>query len=119
MPNQSFLNFFNVGGLNDFLRNQITFAGLNEFQVRTNSVAAFMLGFQFNPYNNLYTTLRANAALHDFSYDWSNVISSGSLLSGYSFTVGYASVLGPIQISAMYSDQARQFSGYVNIGFHF
>ncbi|HEV8513662.1 MAG TPA: patatin-like phospholipase family protein [Cyclobacteriaceae bacterium] len=117
--NQSFLNFFNVGGLNDFLRNQITFAGYNEFQVRTNSVASFMMGFQFNPYNNLYTTLRANAALYNFNYDLSNVINSGSFLSGYSFTVGYASVLGPIQISAMYGDQSRQFSGYVNIGFHF
>jgi len=117
--NQSFLNFFNVGGLNDFLRNQITFAGLNEFQVRTNSVGAFMLGVQLNPYNNLYTTLRTNVALYDFSYDWSNILNSGSFLSGYSFTVGYASVLGPIQISAMYNDQSRQFSGYVNIGFHF
>jgi NTE family protein len=113
--NQSFLNFFNVGGLNDFLRNQITFAGLNEFQVRTNSIAAFMMGLQFNPYNKLYTTLRANVAL----YDWSKTASSQNFLSGYSFTVGYASALGPIQISAMYNDQSRDFSGYVNIGFHF
>lgn len=117
--NQSFLNFFNVGGLNDFLRNQITFAGLNEFQVRTNSVAVFQLGLQYNPYTNLYTTLRANAGLHDFSYEWTNIVNSGSFISGYSFTVGYASVLGPIQISTMYNDQSGKFSGYVNIGFHF
>ena len=113
--NQSFLNFFNVGGLNDFLRNQITFAGLNEFQVRTNSIATFMMGLQISPYNKLYTTLRANVAL----YDWLKTSSSENFLSGYSFTVGYASALGPIQISAMYNDQSRNFSGYVNIGFHF
>jgi NTE family protein len=117
--NQSFLNFFNVGGLNDFLRNQITFAGLNEYQVRANSMAAFMMGFQFNPYNSIYTSLRANVGLSDFAYDWSKILSSGNFLSGYSFTVGYASILGPIQISAMYNDQSRNFSGYVNIGFHF
>jgi len=74
-----------------------------------------MMGLQFNPHNNLYTTLRANVAL----YDWSKTASTENFLSGYSFTVGYASVLGPLQISAMYHDQSRQFSGYVNIGFHF
>jgi hypothetical protein len=26
---------------------------------------------------------------------------------------------GPIQISAMYDDQSPNFSGHVNIGFHF
>jgi NTE family protein len=77
------------------------------------------MGAQFNPYSNLYTTLRANVALYDFAYEWSKILTSGSFLSGYSFTVGYASVLGPIQISAMYNDQSRKFSGYVNIGFTF
>jgi len=30
----------------------------------------------------------------------------------------YASILGPIQNLTMYNDQSRNFSGYVNIGFH-
>jgi NTE family protein len=116
---QSFLNFFNVGGLSDFLRNQITFAGLNEYQLNTNSIATFMLGLQYNPYNNLYTTVRANVGLYDFAYAIPEAFDTGKFLSGYSFTVGYSSALGPIQISAMYNDQSSNFSGYVNIGFHF
>jgi NTE family protein len=116
---QSFLNFFNVGGLNDFLRNQVTFAGLNEYQLNTNSVAALMMGLQYNPYSNLYTTLLANIGLYDFTYEMPEAFDTGNFISGYSFTVGYASALGPIQISAMYNDQSRNFSGYVNIGFHF
>jgi len=34
---QAFLNFYSVGGINDFIRNQITFVGLGENQVNTNS----------------------------------------------------------------------------------
>lgn len=117
--NQAFLNYFNVGGLNDFLRNQITFAGLNEYQLKTNSVAALMVGTQVKPLGSLYTTLRANIGLYDFAYDVSDSGDSGNFLSGYAFTVGYDSGLGPIQVSAMYSDQSKDFTGYVNIGFHF
>jgi NTE family protein len=117
--NQSFLNFFAVGGLTDFLRNQITFAGLNEYEVHTNSIAVLMTGLQYSPFTNLYTTLRANIALYDFTYELPEAFDTGNFLSGYSFTVGYASALGPIQLSAMYNDQSRNFSGYVNVGFHF
>lgn len=117
--NQAFLNFFNVGGLNDFIRNQITFAGLNEYQVKTNSVATFGLGVQYNPFSSIYTTLRANVGLYNFTYEIPEAFDNGSFLSGYSFTVGYDSPIGPIQFSTMYSDQSGDFSGYVNIGFHF
>lgn len=117
--NQAFLNFFNVGGLNDFIRNQITFAGLNEYEVKTNSIATFGLALQYNPFNNIYTTLRANAGLYNFTYEIPEAFDDGSFLSGYALTVGYDSPIGPIEFSTMYSDQSGDFSGYVNIGFHF
>jgi NTE family protein len=116
--NQSYLNFFNVGGLTDFLRNQVTFAGLNEFQVRANSIGVFALGVQYNPFKSLYTTLRANVGLQDFSYD-DGTFDSGEFLSGYSLTIGYNSAIGPLQFSTMYCDQSGKFLGYVNIGLHF
>lgn len=117
--NQAFLNFFNVGGLNDFLRNQVTFVGLNEYQVRANTVAVLMMGAQYRPLTSLYTTLKANIGAHNFTYEMPDAFDSGNFLSGYSLTVGYDSGIGPIQISAMYSDQSKDFTGYVNIGFHF
>jgi NTE family protein len=116
--NQSYLNFFNVGGLTDFLRNQITFAGLGEFQVRGNSVAVLALGAQYNPIKSLYVSVRANAALSNFSYT-NGSMDSGDFLSGYALTAGYNSALGPLQFSMMYCDQTGKFVGYANIGLHF
>jgi NTE family protein len=115
---QSYLNFFGVGGLTDFLRNQVTFAGLSELQIKTNSVAVFALGFQYNPFKSLYTALRANIGLYDFSYT-GGTFNSGEFLSGYALTVGYNSAIGPLSFSTMYCDQSGKFLGYVNIGMHF
>jgi NTE family protein len=117
--NQAYLNYFNVGGINDFLRNQITFVGLAEYQALSNSVAALMFGLQYKPFNSLYTIFRANVGVYDFAYERLENLNSGNFLSGYALTVGYASGFGPIQLSAMYNDQSRDFVGYVNIGFHF
>jgi NTE family protein len=115
---QSYLNFFNVGGLTDFLRNQVTFAGLGEFQVKTNSIGVVALGVQVNPFKSLYTSLRANVALHDFAFVDGD-FDRGEFLSGYALTIGYHSAIGPLQFSTMYCDQSGKFLGYVNVGFHF
>lgn len=116
--NQSYLNFFNIGGINDFLRNQITFVGLNEYQALSNSIAAALLGVQYNPIPNVYALLRANAGVYNFTSS-SESLSSENILSGYAFTLGYSSGFGLIQLSAMYNDQSRAFGGYVNIGYQF
>ena len=97
----------------------MTFVGLNEYQVRANSIAVLMLGAQYRPLTSLYATLRANVGAYNFTYEMPDASDTGNFLSGYSLTVGYDSGLGPIQISGMYSDQTKDFTGYVNIGFHF
>lgn len=115
---QAYMNFFNIGGINDFLRNQVTFVGLNEYQALSNSIAALMLGVQYNPVTNVYTLLRTNVGVYNFTTPGQS-LSSENFLSGYAFTVGYASGFGLVQLSAMYNDQSSDFSGHVNIGFHF
>jgi len=116
--NQSYLNFFNIGGLNDFLRNQITFVGLNEYQALSNSITAVLVGVQYNPIPNVYTLLRSNVGVYNFT-DTKESLSSKNILSGYALTMGYSSGFGLIQLSAMYNDQSRSFGGYVNIGYQF
>jgi len=115
----AYLNFFNVGGINDFLRNQISFTGLTEYEVNTNSVGVAMLGFQYQLIKSLYATTRINAGLYDFLNPPNNTLAKGKFLSGYGLSIGYDSSFGPISLSAMYSDQAKSVYGYVNIGFHF
>ena len=44
------------------------------------------------------------------------VFTTPDFLSGYALTFTYNFALGPLELSAMYSDQSRQKMGYVNIG---
>lgn len=116
---QAFLNFYSVGGINDFIRNQIPFVGLTENQGNTRSIAAFLAGVQFEPYPNLLATVRGNVGLIDFLDKQLDQLTTGNLLSGYGLSAGYRSPIGPFEITLMYNDKTNQFKGYVNMGFTF
>jgi len=114
----AYLNFLNVGGLIDFLRNQIPFAGLNEYEINTNSVSVVALGFQYQLLKNLYATIRFNGAVYDF-VDRRDEVSIPKYLTGTALSIGYDTGIGPISISGMYANESRALAGYVNIGFNF
>lgn len=111
-----YFNFWSVGGINDFIRNQIPFVGISENQVNTGSVSAVLLGLQYEPFSNFIATFRANVGYFDYV---SRDPSDWRLLSGYALSGGYRSPIGPIEISLMYGDQSKTFLGYVNVGFTF
>jgi len=115
----AYFNFYNVGGINDFLRNQIPFVGLQEYQFNTNGIAVLMLGTQYQLLKSVYATARINAAAYNHEKTLLKSADRPAFLSGYGLSIGYDSSFGPISISAMYSDQAQNVYGYVNIGFHF
>lgn len=115
---QTVFNDFVIGGLTRMFRNQILFAGLEEGSFFTSSVGAFGLGLRVHATNNLYTTLRSNALIYDY-LNPSNQFKSPSFLSGHSLTLGYNFALGPLELSAMYSDQAKTFTAYINLGVPF
>lgn len=118
-PQRAFLNHYSVGGLHDFLRNQIPFAGFKENKINTNSIISFQLGLQIEPLKNFYTTLRANMALYDFigldPAEWGD----SNFLSGYSLSAGLRSIIGPIELSLLYNDQKRSLAGHLMVGFAF
>lgn len=118
-PERSFLNYYSVGGLQDFLRNQIPFAGLKENQVNTNSVASFQLGVQVQPIKNFFVSLKSNTALYDFTELQPREWTKSNFISGYSLSAGYSSILGPIELSLLYNDQSKKFAGYIVVGFAF
>jgi NTE family protein len=114
----AYINFWNIGGINDFVRNQVPFAGLPEFSVNSHSVSVLMLGLQYQISRSLYTTLRVNSAMYDF-LDLQNNFKSAKFLTGSALSVGYDSGIGPISVSAMYSAESNHVYGYVNVGFPF
>ena len=99
-------------------RNQILFAGLEEGTITTPSVAAMQLGFRYQLFNNGYAIARANALINNF-ISTNNILQKPNFLSGYALSFGYNFALGPLEVSAMYSDQSRRIHSYINLGISF
>ena len=112
------LNNFSIGGINGNFRNQVRFAGLQEATVNSATVAVLQLGLRYTLFNNIYIIGRANGLVKDFATE-RNATSTKSFLSGYALTFAYKSPIGPLELSAMYSDQSKQLQSYVTFGIPF
>jgi NTE family protein len=113
-------NSFQVGGIGENVVNQIQFAGLYESQVRTGSILAGQVGLQWKFLSSTYLTGRINLAVYDFyGVPFNTLHIDSNFLSGYALTVGTTSPLGPIEISAMYSDQSGKVIPNLNLGYRF
>lgn len=114
---QSLMNDFVIGGLNNVIRNQVTFAGLPDAAIFTSSVVSAQAGYQHQIIKNLFITGKVNALWFDFvksNYRLNTVRRQGF---GGSLTAGYKTPLGPVEASLMYSDLGKQVLPYFNIGY--
>ena len=112
------LNNFLIGGINGNFRNQVRFAGLQEATVNSSGAAVLQVGVRYSIFNNAYIIGRANALLKDFATT-KNSTSAGTWLTGYALTFAYKTPIGPLELSAMYSDQSRRVQSYVLFGIPF
>ncbi|MEP7254580.1 MAG: patatin-like phospholipase family protein [Ferruginibacter sp.] len=115
-PNE--LNNFLIGGINGSFRNQVRFAGLEEATVNSSSVVSLQMGLRYNPLNNIYVIGRINGLVKDFATN-NNTTSNITALSGYALTFAYRTPIGPLELSAMYSDQSKKLQSYVLFGISF
>ena len=116
--NRSILNEFIVGGLTKTIRNQVLFAGLEENSLNSSGVAALQLGLRYEMFNNLFLMGKVNGLVNDF-IDIDNALKKPTFFSGYSVGFAYNFALGPLEISAMYSDQTKRVRSYINLGIPF
>ncbi len=114
---QAMINDFVVGGLNNVIRNQVTFAGLPEASIYTSSVVSVQAGYQHELFSNLFLTGKVNMLWYDFIHN--NFVLNNTTRHGLgsSLTLGYRTFLGPIEASLMYSDMNHQVLPYFNIGY--
>jgi len=116
---QDILNMFNMGGTNNILDNQITFAGLSKYDVNSNSIIAGGLGLRYNVWEDLYLTPIVNAALYDFEFSEIGLISMDNFVFGAGIDLGYDTAIGPIEITISYSPQKENVLAYLNLGWSF
>ena len=113
-------NAFQLGGVGENLVNQVQFYGLNDTEIKTGSVVAAQLGLQYKLSKSIYLAGRANFSLYDFHDRSFNELTGGeNFLSGYALTLGFDSVIGPIEITSMFCDQDGRFRTNLNLGFRF
>ena len=112
------MNEFSIGGLTDQFHNQVTFAGLREGTFYSSSIAEGMLALRYQLFDNVLITGKANVMFNNFVTK-SAFFNTPDFLSGYALTFTYMFALGPLELSAMYSDQSRSLLGYLNIGIPF
>ncbi len=116
---QGFINNFNVGGTQAFLDNQMTFWGLNEYELMTESVFTGQIGYQYHVGRGLFASAITNAALYDFRLNKPEEISSENLMYGGALSMGYDSLVGPLELTFAYSPQTNRITGYLNLGWAF
>lgn len=122
-PTNTLFNNFMIGGLVQNFRNQIPFIGFSEFQLTTNNYIGVMFSIQWECSRNLYITPRMNAGnyvqtFQDY-YLTDAFLNHSNYLTGYGVTFGYNSFLGPLEFTFMRSEELKNFTTYVNLGYTF
>lgn len=115
---QFFFHDFIVGGMKPIMRNQVSFAGIPDAGVSTNSLVKGALNWRYQFTTSIYTALTFNMMYTSFLKEplESN---PDKLFSGYGFTLGIDSPIGPLEFSLMYGDRFKHIRNYVNLGFRF
>lgn len=116
---QGFINMFNVGGIEPFLRDQIAFAGLTEYSIMTKSIFAGAIGWQYNVWDRFYLTPVFNAAIYDFELPVLVTITRDNFIFGASLDFGFLTAAGPLKTTFSYSPQLNKLLAFVNFGWSF
>ena len=116
---RNIMNEFSIGGYFNSYHNQVSFVGLREGTFYSASLAELQLGLRYQLFSNTFITGRANVLFNNFVKADNTFFNTPDFLSGYGLTFSYLFALGPLELSAMYSDQSKRVLGYVNIGIPF
>ncbi|WP_439182667.1 patatin-like phospholipase family protein [Carboxylicivirga taeanensis] len=118
--NKTIFEDFIVGGIQPLFESHIPFAGVNDAQLHSNSVASIGLGAQYKVFGEIYTLLRGNVGYFGFNNPIkANAFDKATLLSGAALSVAYNSSALPLEFSVMYSPKIKKVYSHVNIGFYF
>ena len=113
---------FILGGLNTavlFLEREMTriaAVGLKSQELVGRHIQFLQAGLQYELSTNLFMLLRANAG-NTFE-DWEFDFSSDRFESGVGLTLGLATPIGPVELSAMHGSR-HNFVSHLNIGMKF
>lgn len=116
---QGFLHAYNIGGVNEVITHQMEFIGLKEFAIISPSIFSAQVGWQRKLSRRFLTSLAFQAGYYDFDPGRISSFSTDNFLFGGGASLGYLSMVGPIQITFGYSPYTNRIVGYFNLGWSF
>jgi NTE family protein len=108
-----------TGGMDqtDYFDIQVPFVGLERMELSSMNSFVFRADFQYELFRNNYLILKVNAGNLVEQVD--EALIQGEWIKGVGLTYSYNSLIGPIELSLMYSDKKNGILNYVNLGFWF
>jgi NTE family protein len=113
----SMMNFVGGNYFGRFVSQQLPFAGINHIEMVKNSIVVVGLKMRERILTNNYISLSGNVFVSD--NDFFDMFGSGSYRYGMSVGYAYNSVFGPLEATLGYSNQSRDASFYINLGYYF
>ena len=109
-----------VGGSQKVYAGQYIFSGYSDGEIPATSFISGLIGLQYNVWDELYVTGKANAGIYNFMSGFGFVDNiSDQFISGFSASIAYNLSLLPIELSLNYSPETNRFFSSINIGFAF
>ncbi len=110
---------FAAGGLNEnnYIRTLVPFTGVHFVQKFGDYSAIVRMKLQYNVYEKLYVTARADIGSVVDTFD--EVYEPKNLMCGYGLTFSYNSIIGPIEVTGMGSNMSPGIGFFVNLGYSF
>ncbi len=110
-----YLNY--MGGLSSYREENFTFTGLNFMQSNAQNIAIAKLGFQIELVKDFFLILRGNVG--KLNNNFSHLFNLKDLIYGYGITLGYDSLIGPIELTVMSESERNKVLVHVNVGYRF
>ena len=112
----SALNF--VGGTiaGRYVRQQLPFYGIHNFELFDNALLGVKLDVRVGLWNRMYGSLKFNYMKH---HDNFFNINHGQDVFGGAICYSYDTVIGPIDLMIDWSNRDKEFGFYLNMGYYF
>ena len=111
---------YQIGGIQNIIRGQMVFSGLNDTQQNSASVTTAMVGTQYNFAGNFFLIGRANTGYYDFvKFEEISETNQPTWINGFSLGLAYNLSVLPMEYNLMYSPEIGKLYSNVKIGFLF
>lgn len=111
-----YLNAFGGESPARYFQQQIPFTGIGRVEMTDDVLLAVYAKFRYEFSNRHYISLISNMA---FSNTCIGQLFTDELVYGVGLCYSYNSLLGPLELSASYSNRTDRLFGYLNLGFYF